>query len=285
MRATALQMFIFILLFAPLTPAQIAPVGFLKAPMSICPQNYILVPALSGYTTVDFCVAKYEAKQAYTLGVSVPQNLPWTGISRSDARAACEANGTKYKLITNDQWQTIARNIEGQKDNWSGQATVGDAYVNYGNSVGTALLVASANDDDACSGTGQTCSKSTWHLSRRIHKLSNGNWIWDFAGNASEYVNDDFNTNFANQYAMFLSTTLAPTRAMFGPAGTYTSLPANTTPYGYFGTANSTAGIGEVSRGGSYAETDSSSCGIFTSRGNSLSATSAARGFRCVYNP
>jgi hypothetical protein len=148
------------------------------------------------------------------------------------------------------------------------------------------LLAASLNDDDACLGTSQTCSKSTWHQSRRIHKISNGEWIWDFAGNAAEYVSDDYGTNLGNQYVVNLSTSVAPLKSAFGPATDFTGLPAASTPYGNLGSVYSSAGaIGELSRGGSYNETGAGTYGIFTTRGNSLSAVSNSRGFRCVFIP
>src|SRR5690606_11420113 len=43
-------------------------------------------------------------------------------------------------------------------------------------------------DSDACFGTEQACDDQTWHAQRRTHSLSNGEVIWDFAGNAWEWV-------------------------------------------------------------------------------------------------
>ena len=41
-------------------------------------------------------------------------------------------------------------------------------------------------------GTGQTCSSSVWDDQRRTLLLSNGNFIWDLAGNMWEWV-DHYN--------------------------------------------------------------------------------------------
>jgi hypothetical protein len=55
---------------------------------------------------------KYEAKQSAQtqLAASTPDGTPWTSIAWSDAKAACASAGAH--LITNDEWMTIARNVE-----------------------------------------------------------------------------------------------------------------------------------------------------------------------------
>ena len=46
---------------------------------------------------------------------SVPEGLPKTSITRDDAITACGGldNENNYDLISNDEWQAIAHNIEG----------------------------------------------------------------------------------------------------------------------------------------------------------------------------
>lgn len=157
-----------------------------------CPTGYIRVPGNSQYNTTDFCVAKYEMKNVGGVPVSKPSETPWGNIDRNQARAACESLGAGYQFITNAQWQTIARNIAQVAENWSDGA-VGSGVLNRGHSDSDpyGFLEASSRDDDACLGTGQKCSSTVWGEQRRTHVLSNGEVIWDFAGNVWEWVYDD----------------------------------------------------------------------------------------------
>jgi hypothetical protein len=65
---------------------------------SFCPANYIRVPALSGYTTKDFCVAKYEAKASGSKAVSQFSGVPSGNINQLESISACRYNGTGYVL-------------------------------------------------------------------------------------------------------------------------------------------------------------------------------------------
>lgn len=67
---------------------------------------------------------------------------------------------------------------------------IGDGSLNKGHSDGVPgeVLAASTDDSEACSGTEQSCDDQTWNAQRRTHALSNGEVIWDFAGNAWEWV-------------------------------------------------------------------------------------------------
>jgi hypothetical protein len=40
-------------------------------------------------------------------------------MNQSEAIAACKSLGQGYHLVTNNEWMTIARNIESQGENWS----------------------------------------------------------------------------------------------------------------------------------------------------------------------
>ena len=112
---------------------------------TVCPGNYVLVPSLAGYTMNPFCVAKYEMKFVLSGGgregfaiVSSPRALIFSGvkrtgsnenvaITRNEAITRCTELGQGYDLMTNDEWQTVARNIEGVSSNWGG-GTVGSAH-------------------------------------------------------------------------------------------------------------------------------------------------------------
>ena len=128
-----------------------------------CPKGLIKAPSLHNYTMSPFCVAKYEMKSNLGLAVSGPQGLPWVMISRDHAIMACKDMGDKYDLISNDEWQSLARNIESVSANWD-QGFVGSAGgLNQGHSDNVPSTALAAGDDDkACVGTGQICSDTVW---------------------------------------------------------------------------------------------------------------------------
>jgi len=156
-----------------------------------CPTNYILVPGDTVYGTTDFCVMKYEAKSGPGGATSKPLGLPMRGlVAFSEAVAMCKSLGPGYALINNSEWMTIATNIANVANNWDG-GVVGTNAINRGHTdnIPAAPLAADVSDVNACSGTGQACDNTvTWDSQRRTHELSNGNYIWDFAGNVWEWV-------------------------------------------------------------------------------------------------
>ena len=251
-----------------------------------CPDNYILVPALSPYTTRDFCVMKYEAKQdSYGVVQSTYTGLPWTGINRATARSKCQNLGSGHDLISNDQWQTIARNIAGVKSNWSGGALAsGQLNAGHSDNAPPNSLAAAALDSDPCNGTGETCSSSDWNSQRRTHKLTNGKIIWDLAGNVWEWLsNDSGASNGADQHiALLPAGDIRQTRYGADPA-TLCTTPADVT--------NNWCGMGDgffvslqntVVRGGTH--TNIKITGIFATRLNKpITDNSDNIGFRCVF--
>ena len=258
------------------------PPGVTIEDVSICPSGYVQVPAMAPYTTQDFCVAKYEMKNVGGVATSQAAGTPWVNIDRNNARTQCSNLGTGYSLITNAQWQTIARNITEVAANWSGKA-VGSGALNRGHSDNSpaSALQASADDTEACFGTDQTCSNTVWHDQRRTHVLSNGEVIWDFAGNVWEWVYDDYNTlgvSPAISSGWNECNTLSETnRALFCPSN---------------GTWTSAQGIGQI-RGGSAGAVlrggrwdGGTYAGVFLAHldhGPTYSSTSV--GFRCVFVP
>ncbi len=170
-------------------------------------------------------------------------------------------DGSGYGLISNAEWQTIARNIEQVSSNWS-SGTVGTGALNYGHSDGSPnnAIAASSDDADPCFETGQSCSSTTWDRQRRTFTLSNGEVIWDFAGNVWQWTADANSTVFGADAYMYAVTTATHTatgtigsvtgnaKTVFGPHGDYTSL--SSTPSGGLGRGYLNASAGGIARGG-----------------------------------
>ena len=141
---------------------------------------------------------KFEAKRDAD-GDPAPAaaGTPWTSIQAAAAQSACEelqgtgdfAQGT-FSLVSNPEWMTIARDIEGTPANWSGGA-VGSGHVPQGHSDGApSNVLAAADPDDPYDGTGNNAGQaagSGWEQ-RRTHVLTGGGVVWDLAGNVAEWV-------------------------------------------------------------------------------------------------
>jgi len=152
-----------------------------------CPTGMISVPASRQDGIYDnFCVDKYEAKNVGGIATSQASSTPWVSITQYNARAECIRAGKH--LITEQEWQAIAHNVEDVGWNWNG-GVAGTNQMSDGHSDnGPTGSLAASTDDDPCSGTGQNCSETTWNTQRRTYKLSNGNYIWDFGGNVYNWV-------------------------------------------------------------------------------------------------
>lgn len=154
----------------------------------ICPTGFIIVPGSATYSTSDFCVMKYEAKNAGSnIPTSVAAGTPWLGLSELQA-ATYSANVvgcTGCHLITESEWMTIAQNVLRVTNNWSGGA-VGSGFIYSGHNDNSAGALAASTDNDGYSGTGNTTGSSQ----RRTLTLTNGEVIWDLAGNLSEWTSN-----------------------------------------------------------------------------------------------
>lgn len=279
-----------------------------------CPVGYVGVPAsnINGLgnasasnghanwwldTSLDFCVMKYPAKNnnGSTFATSTVNGVPWGSLSRGaddnvlgSALKACKDAGSGYRLISNTQWQTVARNAEGVPANWSGNSVGAGAFVR-GHSDGVPQRVLeNALDTDPYFDTGNSAAEpvgSGWEQ-KRTHILSNGSVVWDFGGNVSQWVSDDASTLGINpaidqNFYEYTNTARFPTtgggvnRLLFGPSGAFTSAANIGQMLGGSG--------GVVARAGWY---DMSITGIFgADLRHNPTYNYQLIGFRCVYLP
>ena len=160
----------------------------------LCPSGYIPVPGNPLYQTNNFCVMKYEAKLGQQGPVSKAEEQPIVNIRKNYAQTACSQIGADYGLITNEEWMTIARNIEQVPSNWrnnivgSTRLSGGGLFKGHSNQGWNQFghLAASSDDNQGYIGTGDVSGGEK----RRTHILSNGEVIWDLSGNLMEYVDE-----------------------------------------------------------------------------------------------
>lgn len=247
-----------------------------------CPPNYVRVPASTAVGgNADFCVSKYEMKNDGSgQAISQPRYIPWL-LSRAEAIGKCREIGAD--LISNAQWQAVARGIEQTSSNWSGNA-IGSGSLNRGSFYSSeGAIEASADDNNPCVGTGASCSMASWNDSRRVHMLSNGGVVWDISGNADwEWVQDDDQGDWGlgsanDDYMSRITNNTA--RAAYGPRLSYSS--SSRDDYGL--------GFGYLGffRGGRLQDSWEGSAvlrggdGVFAVM-LGVNASNSLRGFRCV---
>jgi len=156
-----------------------------------CPTGFIVVPGSSTYSTSDFCVMKYEAKQSSsTVPISQASGTPWANITQTNAinYSANVAGCSGCHLITEAEWLTIAQNVLSVNSNWSG-GTVGSGYIYQGhiNNNPASALSASTNDSDGLNGISGGTGGAGLN-NRRTLTLTNGEVIWDLSGNVYEWT-------------------------------------------------------------------------------------------------
>lgn len=131
----------------------------------------------NGHVEPAFLVARYlSSKGPAGIATSNPTGAPWVEINYHDARKACEAGGGQ--LITETQWLAIAWNISQQPENWT-SGVVGEGSLFQG------LHTGSVDEPQPGSYESEDAAERRWFV------LSNGEKIFDFAGNAYSWVFDN----------------------------------------------------------------------------------------------
>jgi prepilin-type N-terminal cleavage/methylation domain-containing protein len=179
-----------------------------------CSDGFIVVPGNSLYGTSDFCVMKYEAKQVGSTNVPVSQaiNSPWVNISQNNAKVISQnvVGCDNCHLITEAEWLTIAQNVLSVTSNWScgviGTGSDADCYARTGHYnyiytghndeqsvLGEGVPIPATSDDsdgyyDTSNYSGQLDIQNgvIGDTQRRTLTLTNGEVIWDLAGNVLE---------------------------------------------------------------------------------------------------
>jgi len=115
----------------------------------------------------------------YSLWVEIQAFSPIDAVSKS--AAACAG----CHIISEAEWMTIAQNVLSVASNWS-DGVVGSGYIYSGHNdnVPASPLTADADDSNGYAGTGQSAPSNQ----RRTLTLTNGEVIWDFAGNVWEFT-------------------------------------------------------------------------------------------------
>lgn len=160
---------------------------------AIANSEYIIVPETTlpgGLVVPEFKVAKYLASQSPGgHPVSSATGTPWVDINYHDTIATVKQAG--LALLTETQALAIAYNISQQPINWTG-GQVGEGSIYQGLHKGTVSSAQPASYE------------STDPEERRWHELSNGERIYDFAGNAYTRIFDNVHGDDAG-----LTTTIA----------------------------------------------------------------------------
>jgi prepilin-type N-terminal cleavage/methylation domain-containing protein len=237
---------------------------------SSCPTGYIVVPGNSAFSTSEFCVMKYEAKNVSGVATSQASTTPWVSITQTSSITTAAAACTGCHLITENEWMTIAANVMSVSSNWSG-GTVGTGYVYQGhiNTNPSSALAASTDDSDGLNGmTGGTGGAGL--NNRRTLTLTNGEVIWDFSGNIWEWTTG---TIASGQEPGFSGESAFAYKQWNNGSLLMNGLPFNSRPAAISATVagySSTQGIGQL-----YSNyTDTSTRGFL--RGNNWNGTTTA---------
>lgn len=168
-----------------------------NGPAPTCPNNFIVVPGSRNLGTSDFCVMKYEARQKGATGddAKIPTvsddvltSKPWASISRDNAITYSKnvENCKDCHLIKDKEWATIVENILKVNGNFYG-VDKNKLFVGHSdNSPNYSLAI--NYKTDPYDGTGNNADSNP--AQKRTFTLTNGETIWDFAGNLYEMIEE-----------------------------------------------------------------------------------------------
>jgi len=261
--------------------------------VELCPTGLVAVPENLALGVSAFCVMQFEAKNVAGTPTSQASGSPWVSINQTDSKTECTSLGASYDLISNPEWMTIAYDIEATDSNWSGPS-VGTGMLNRGhsdNSPTSALAV--TVDSDSYDGTGNNSGQaagSGWEQ-KRTHTLSNGETIWDIAGNVWEWTDWSLGGGLTSGPTSCTAAWTELPDVACGALASADYMPDNPSSQ-TAATYNSTYGLGRLyggsggaaRRGGGWG--NGAYGGVFTlNLINAPSDTNASIGFRCVYRP
>lgn len=150
-----------------------------------CPAGFVPVAGNTLFGTSDFCVMKYEAKNVGGVPTSQAAGLPWHTISATAANTASGSIAAGCRLITDDEWLTIAHSILITPANWSdGAVGQGALYSGHNDGDPYTSLAASDDDTDGYFGTNNSAPSNQ----RRTLYLANGSVVWDMVGNLYDWT-------------------------------------------------------------------------------------------------
>ena len=183
-------------------------------------KNYVPIEPIRDQHESSFYVMKYEAKlkrDTNEKAVSVPEGKPLQRVSYREAVRLCENNGSRYRLIENDQWQNIVLSIEKVNENWSsGRSSPTDNNRLNCGVARTSPKPASSNDSDDCAE--RECD-SGWDENRRTHLLPGGHKIWDICGNVGEIMRDKY--KLSESFKGHVHSLPRRLKKLFGPKRNY----------------------------------------------------------------
>ena len=154
----------------------------------------------SNQTVCDCNLFNYTPNVDYSI-VSSAEGQPLGRVDYASAKKFCEEIGSGYKLINNDEWMTIARNIESQTENWVGG--IGTGSLKKGNTCNVNSISNYYLANTYISGTNHYKTGfidylgSTHPNNNRANTsparlvLANGKTdreIWDLSGNMQEWI-------------------------------------------------------------------------------------------------
>lgn len=206
-----------------------------------CPSGFIPVPGSGTYSTNDFCIMKYEAKNSAGKAISTATGLPWDSITQIDAITTSTAACTGCHLVTEAEWMTVAQNILSVPSNWS-SGIVGSGYIFSGHNDGAPANALIADSNDSNGYVGET---NTGGNQKRTLTLTNGQVVWDMTGNVWEWTSGQTSGNqpgvIGNAYNTFIEWPNITTRGNL----TVNPYPNGTSLLGA-SNWNSSNGIGQI---------------------------------------